>query len=193
VPRKHQARRCKAVKADGRPCGCYAMPGQEVCHWHGGRTQRQRRRAAERVAQAQALEVFERFSPDEDEPVDVVAALSRLISRTERFERYMARRVEVLAAREQAAGDPGQLHVELALYRQAIGEARKLLVAVAHLGLAEQATEAAGRLEQARAERIVAAFEAAVGLLDLDQRQHQLAPRAMAACLLSLTSEDDDD
>jgi hypothetical protein len=50
-----QARRCRAHrKSDGQPCGNYAVTGAAVCRMHGGAAGQVRRKARERLAEAQA-------------------------------------------------------------------------------------------------------------------------------------------
>jgi hypothetical protein len=44
-----QARRCRARRRDGQPCGCYAINGGFVCRAHGGTLPRVKRKARERL------------------------------------------------------------------------------------------------------------------------------------------------
>jgi hypothetical protein len=60
---------------------------------------------------------------------------------------------------------------------------------VGRLGIEAAVTSQAERLEQSRAERIVAAFEAAIGVLGLTDAQRAHAGPAMAHFLLRLTDD----
>jgi len=44
-----QARRCRAHRRDGQPCGCYAINGGVTCRVHGGTLPRVKRKARERL------------------------------------------------------------------------------------------------------------------------------------------------
>ena len=47
-----QARRCRARRRDGQPCGCYAINGGVTCRVHGGTLPRVKRKARERLVEA---------------------------------------------------------------------------------------------------------------------------------------------
>lgn len=47
-----QARRCRAHRKDGQPCRCYAVTGAFVCRMHGGAVGQVKRKARERVLEA---------------------------------------------------------------------------------------------------------------------------------------------
>ncbi len=49
MARARQARRCRARRRDGQPCGCYAINGGVTCRVHGGTLPRVRREARERL------------------------------------------------------------------------------------------------------------------------------------------------
>lgn len=50
-----QARRCRAHrKSDGQPCGNYAVTGSTVCRMHGAASPQARRKAWERLVEAEA-------------------------------------------------------------------------------------------------------------------------------------------
>ena len=78
------------------------------------------------------------------------------------------------------------------MFERAADRALRLLVDVARLGIEDLERRASGQramLERARAERIAAGFKDVLSMLDLDARQRELAPRAMAAFLLWLAGE----
>lgn len=49
MARVRQARRCKARRTDGRPCGAYAIVGGVVCRAHGGAAPQVKRAARRRA------------------------------------------------------------------------------------------------------------------------------------------------
>lgn len=54
MPRTRQARKCRAHRKDGEPCGNYAIAGGRVCRMHGGSAPQVRRKARERIVMARA-------------------------------------------------------------------------------------------------------------------------------------------
>jgi hypothetical protein len=60
VPDPREPRRCAAHNRAGQQCKRNAIPGLNVCRWHGGATQRARAAAQKRVAEAEAKEMIER-------------------------------------------------------------------------------------------------------------------------------------
>lgn len=59
MARVRQARKCRARRKNGQPCGNYAMIGAYVCRLHGGASPRARRAARMRVIETQCLRMFE--------------------------------------------------------------------------------------------------------------------------------------
>jgi len=58
VSRVRQARKCRARRTDGQPCGNYAIIGGTVCRVHGGAAIQVRRKADERVLMARAYRIM---------------------------------------------------------------------------------------------------------------------------------------
>lgn len=51
---------CEARRRDGAPCGQPAVKGSNVCHYHGAKSPQAKRKAARRVAEAEAREAARR-------------------------------------------------------------------------------------------------------------------------------------
>lgn len=54
MARVRQARRCRAHRKDGQPCRCFAINGGYVCRIHGGAARQVKRKARERLLEAEA-------------------------------------------------------------------------------------------------------------------------------------------
>jgi hypothetical protein len=152
-----------------------------------------KRKAAGRVAEAQALAVYERYSPNGGAPLNVLAELARVVAEIARFKDFLGERVAALSAQEWRHDHPARdrVRAEVALYGQALDRTARVLVEVSRLGLEEQAKAAGGRLERARADRIVAAFEAALAGLGLPAGRQREALGRAAFELMHLAAGDD--
>lgn len=97
MARVRQARKCRAHRRDGQPCGNYAINGGRVCRKHGGGAPQVRRKADERVlmARAYALMVTLMNSPSEREHAEM---------REQAFRRRAAARLLESAAEAFEAG-----------------------------------------------------------------------------------------
>jgi hypothetical protein len=148
-------RQCIAHVPSGRRCRRSAVRGATVCPVHGGAAPQVKAAAARRVAEAKALAVFEKFSPNgRPGPVDVVAELGRLLARVTAFADFAAARIETLTVEQWAAFSP-RTAAEVDMFRQALRDAGRLLTETARLGLEERALEA----ERAAAEAEVWAHQ----------------------------------
>ena len=132
----------------GRRCRRSADHGTTVCGSHGASAPQVRDAAARRLAEAEALATFERYSPNGSGPVDVLGALEALVARVTSFADFAAARIETLTAEQWAAFGP-RTAAEVDLFRQACRDAGRLLTDAARLGLDERALEA-GRERAAR-------------------------------------------
>jgi hypothetical protein len=195
------ARQCAGTvdRPDGTRHRCHhsARRGSTVCGGrgsHGGNARQVKAKAAERVAEAQAIEVYRAYSPNGgNTPVDVVGELARVVAEIARFKDFLGERVAALSAQEWRHDHPARdrVRAEVALYGQALDRTARVLVDVSRLGLEEQTRAAGGRLERARADRIVAAFEAALAGLGLPaERQREALGRA-AFELMHLAADND--
>ncbi|HEV8275465.1 MAG TPA: hypothetical protein VGQ26_07190 [Streptosporangiaceae bacterium] len=149
------------------------------------------------MAEARALAVFQAHSPNGDTPVDVISELASLVREVTRFRDFLRDRVSELSGDQWSYEHPARerITVEIGLYERACDRSARLLADVARLGLEDLERRAADHqalLERARAERIVAGIDEVLAVLDLDERQWELAPRAMAALLLHLAGSDAD-
>jgi hypothetical protein len=130
-------RQCAAHKPDGSRCRLSAVHGAVVCHKHGAGAPQVKAAAARRVAEAEALAEYEKFSPNGSGPVDVLAELERLLARVVAFSDFATARIEALTGREWAAFGP-RTAAEVDMFRQALRDASRLLADVAKLGLIER-------------------------------------------------------
>lgn len=133
---------CSATaKSTGERCRRAPLKGSSVCVVHGGSAPQVRVAAARRLGEAQALAVYEKFSPNCTSPVDVVAELGRLLERVTSFADFAAARIEALTGEQWAAFSP-RTAAEVDMFRRALRDAGRLLTETARLGLDERALEA---------------------------------------------------
>jgi hypothetical protein len=192
MARKRQARRCSAHCTDGRPCSAWAVNGGTCCAAHGGRAPQVRAKAAERVARAKALQVYERYSSNGDGPVDVLAELAHLVGVMTRFAAVTEGRLATLGEDDWALDNPDREAFlgEIRMFERAQEAASRILVDVARLGLEAKVATRSARLEQDQVDRIVGAFEAALAAIGLTDAQWAQAGPAMGHFLLHLTGDD---
>ncbi len=186
MARKRQAIKCKAIKENGEPCGGWAITGGTVCSWHGGQTMAVKNKAAERVATAQAAELAARYVPGSvGAPVDVPAQLAGVITELRSFSRFMGERLAEFTAEEWHYSHPDRpaILAEIKVYQHALDQAGRILIDVGRLGIEAAIAKQASRLERARAESVVAAFDTATAGLP-DELRRQLAV-VFAAVLLT--------
>jgi hypothetical protein len=137
-------RRCSGTaNSTGEQCRLPPIRGGTVCHKHGGSAPQVRAAAGRRLAEAQALTTYERYSVNGNSPgpVDVLAELSRLVAEVVRFRDFTAGRIEALTAEEWAAHDAAAA-AEVGLFERATERASRLLIDIARLGLDARAVEA---------------------------------------------------
>ncbi len=173
MARKRQARRCKAVKSDGTHCKGWAITGGDLCSWHCA-PKAVKRAVAERVATAKAAELVGRYVPGSvGAPVDVPAALAAIIVELRSFASFMGERLAEFTADEWRYDHPDRpaILAEVRLYQKALDQAGRILVDVGRLGIEAAIVSQASKLERARAEQVVRAFDLAVAGLPEEQRR----------------------
>ena len=189
MARNRQRRKCHAHCADdGRPCPNWAMTGQQVCASHGGITRQAKAAAARRVTEAKAIEVYQAYSPNGAQPVNVVGELAQLVREVTDFKSFAAGRLAALTADQWQTHDP-QTSAEIGMFERACDRAARLLTDVAKLGLLEKAIGQQALLERSRAERIVEGLQLCLDYLDLTLEQRKRLPNGLSATLLFLAGE----
>jgi hypothetical protein len=139
-----------------------------------------------RVAEADLVRVYEKFSANGHGSVDVLAGLAQVMARVTAFADFATARIEALTAEEWAAFSP-RTAAEVDLFRQALRDAGRLLTDVARLGLAERALEAEARLSEAMGARVAHAVAAIVTRLGhpsplTDPEVGAICQRSLASC-----------
>ncbi len=177
---------CTAIaKSTGKRCGRAPLKGSKVCIMHGASAGQVRRKAADRVATAEAIDVVGRYVPGSvGTPVDVPAALAAIIGELRAFSAFMGQRMAELTASEWRYDHPDRpaIRAEVALYTRALDQAARILVDIGRLGVEAAIAKQASQIERARAESITSAFHTAAAGLP-DEQRHQLAV-VFAATLL---------
>jgi hypothetical protein len=175
-----------------RRCRRSASHGSNVCTSHGAAAPQVRARAAERVAEAQAIELLGRYSPNGDRaPVDVPGSLAAIISEIRAFAVFMGDRLAEFTAAEWHYSHPDRYKIlaEVRVYERAVERAGKILIEVGRLGVEAAVAGQAERLERARAERIVEGVQAGLDYMGLTLEQRKRAQRGLAVTLLFLAGE----
>jgi hypothetical protein len=175
-------RRCAATATrTGERCLRWAIAGGTVCPTHGGSIARVKASAARRVAEGEVLAVYERYSPNGDGPVDMYAALERLVARMTGFAEFASARIEALTA-EQWRTFSTRTAAEVGMFQQACRDAGRLLTDVAKLGLIERAAAAQARITEEQGARLHGAISGALAELGLNA--HDPAVRRVVAAHL---------
>jgi hypothetical protein len=145
--------------------------------------------------EARAIAVFQAHSRNGDHaPVDVVGELIALVREVRQFRDFLRSRVGELSVDQWSYEHPARERIaaEIALYERACDRSARLLADVARLGLEDLERRAAAQqalLERARAERIVAGVDDALGLLNLSDEQWQQVPGVLGSLFLWLAGE----
>lgn len=166
---------CKAKsKRTKERCRIAAMRGMEVCYWHGGATGRAKRKAAERIAQAELLKAAQ----DDPELADATPAELLLHAA------HSTGKV-VLMLQKQGAGrspEPAQLDL-LGQWLDRLSRAASVVVSskADELVIAQQARVADGQAHQ-----LAEVMNRVLNALGLSPEQAALVPGALQSALESL-------
>lgn len=168
-------RRCNGTNRRGQPCGRTPAVGFTVCHLHGAKAPQVQRKAAERVAEARAVRMFEQYTPDIGRTVDdPITALLTLAGEISGFKDFIGGRVaEMRAESWRYEGEHAeQLRAELGLYERALDRTARILTDVNKLGLEERRVVLAERQGHQIANALRRIFDA----LDLTAEQQAKIP-----------------
>jgi hypothetical protein len=149
------ARQCKGHKPDGSRCRGSASYGAVVCACHGASAPQVRNAAARRVAEAQALTVYERYAGPvngQSGTVDLLHELQRLVAEVVAFKDFAATLVRKLDANGWRALHDPHTAATVGMWERAADRAGRLLVDVSKLGLDLGAGARAREREQMAAE-----------------------------------------
>lgn len=167
--------RCKAKsKRSGKQCSMPAMDGQLVCRMHGGSAPQARRKAAERIAQAELMKAAK------DDPTLVDATPAELLLHAA----HSTGRV-VLMLQKQGAGrsiEPATLDL-LGQWLDRMGKAASLVVSSkANELVIEQQT----RIVEGQARQLVEVMNCTLNAIGLTDVQAARVPAALESALESL-------
>lgn len=181
------------------PCGGTPLPGQDVCHWHGGRSPNALTAAKHRgeIATARA-EVEARHLPTN---IDPQSALLDELRRTAGWVLYLETKVDELdekdlvwgRTREKTGGDDhGTTHEAKpnAWYALLTAE-RKHLLDVAKACVAAGIEERRIALAEDQGRAIAGAIQQILTALNLTLEQQQLVPTIVPAALRSITTTEE--
>jgi hypothetical protein len=133
------------------------MVGQTKCGAHGGRSRQAKAKAAERIVEQEARRVLHRFGGDV--VTDPLTALGQLAGQVLALRDALGEQVNRLdSIRYEDAKGAEQLRAEVAVYMQAIGECRQVLVAIARLDIDRRLAA----IEETKARAVVAAIDSAL-------------------------------
>ncbi|MFI7628421.1 hypothetical protein [Microbispora rosea] len=135
-------RRCTGTaKSTGERCKKPPLPGATVCKTHGGGAPQVIRKAAERVAEQEALKIMEKYEPQAPPVEDPITALLGLAGEITHFKNFLGARVSEMRAQEwRFTDDKGaeQLRAEIALYERALDRTARVLSDLVKLKLEER-------------------------------------------------------
>jgi hypothetical protein len=198
VARKRQARKCTAHCTDGRPCSSYAVTGAVVCAAHGGQAGQVKRAAARRLAEADALAVWQRFSTNGEgpAPVDVLRELNKLTTEVIAFKNWAGGQLAALAAGDTDAMDP-RTAARVALWERSLDMAARVLADVAKLGLIERhiaaqhdAAETWILAHRRVGERVYGVIDRSLRAMNLTEDQWRIAREVITRELAALAPGD---
>lgn len=165
-----------------KPCAAPAMRGQRVCVAHGGKAPQARTKAAERIVAEQARQTLHKFGTAT--VTDPLTALGQLAGQVLALRDALGEQVNQLQSiRYEDAKGAEQLRAEVAVYMQAIGECRQVLVAVARLNIDERLA----RIEETKARAVVAALDAGLASAGVTGQPAEDARKVAARYLRSVS------
>ncbi len=156
---------CSAKTKDGRPCKQPPMRGMTVCYHHGGATPQAKRKALERITEADARKALQKLG--RPEPVtDPIAELQRVAGEATTWSQFLRSKVAELEGdlryEHPKAGE--QLRAEAAIYTTALRQTADVLGRIIALDL--EARRVA--INEAEAAIIIGALAKALGHRDLN-------------------------
>lgn len=167
--------RCKATgKRSGRQCANSAMDGQAVCRMHGGSAPQARRKAAERIAQAELLKAAK------DDPTLADATPAELLVHAA----HSTGRV-VLMLQQRGAGrsvDPATLD----LLGQWLDRLSKAAALVVSSKASELVIEQQMRIAEGQARQLAEVMNRVLNAIGLSPVQEARVPAALQGALQSL-------
>jgi hypothetical protein len=156
---------------------------------HGGAAPQVKRKAAQRLADAEARAAFAKYRPETSALDDPVTALLELAAEVQGWQRFLADRVSELETvdwrRDHRAGE--QLHAMVSLYERSMDRAGRLLVDLGKLGLDERRV----RLQEAQARVLMGVIDKVLDDVGLTAEQRQIARKAVPARLLEAAQPQD--
>jgi hypothetical protein len=118
----------------GRRCKLPPIRGGVTCHKHGGSAPQVRAAAARRVAQSEALAVWQRHAGNGYAPVDTVAELARLVAEVVAFKDWAGEQLAALAAGDFDALDPATA-ATVGMFERSLDRAGRVMADVVRVRL----------------------------------------------------------
>lgn len=160
-------------KRTKKPCGNSPMKGSPVCRMHGGATKQARAKAGERIVEDRAMKALAQL--DVAPVADPLTALAELAGQAVAFKNAIAEKVNNLRTiRYTDSKGSEQLRSELAVFERALDRCERFVTSMVKLGLDERLV----RIEEAQADLVLTAIEAALDAVEVPADRRSDAKRA---------------